>query len=174
MKTAILPKETFRFEPLTRAAKAQRKLVCGIGVNDAKFNTIYRAAGGKVEYHGYKAWRDLLLKTTGKGREIYADCTISPDWRFFSNFDAFYRANHRPGWHLDKDIKVKGNRCYGEETCLYVPQSINNALNRLSNISKGKTVGVFTFTDKYRSRKPYFSKIYINGKHTHLGAFASV
>ena len=59
----------------------------------------------------------------------YRGCEVSDE---FKDFEYFYEwcinqtgfANHL--WHLEKDILVKGNKVYGEHTCCFVPQEINN------------------------------------------------
>lgn len=46
------------------------------------------------------------------------------------------------GWHLDKDILVKGNKIYSPETCCLVPCEINNIFKK-ERSDKGKyPVGV--------------------------------
>lgn len=35
---------------------------------------------------------------------------------------------HMEGWHLDKDILLKGNKVYSPETCAFVPAKINSLL----------------------------------------------
>lgn len=61
---------------------------------------------------------------------------------------------------LDKDILIKGNRIYGPDTCIFVPNRIN-ALFTKSNSSRGLyPIGVSIHQGHY---KAHMSKI-INGK----------
>ena len=81
----------------------------------------------------YNVWRTLLGRCcTERHREqfpAYADCTVCEEWLCYQNFAAWWNQNmYHVGterMHLDKDIKFKDNKIYSPETCIIVPQSIN-------------------------------------------------
>lgn len=69
---------------------------------------------------------------TEKHREqfpAYADCEVCEEWMCYQNFAEWWNKNmYHIGterMHLDKDILIKGNKVYSPDTCLIVPQSIN-------------------------------------------------
>lgn len=67
------------------------------------------------------------------------------------------------GWHLDKDILVKGNKIYSPETCCFVPREINGLFIRTDN--KDMTLNVDKNDGKFIC---YISK---KGKTINLGRF---
>ncbi len=79
------------------------------------------------------------------------------------------------GRHLDKDILVAGNKVYSPDTCLFVPQEINNLLivrNRKEsdNHKSGKfPVGVY----RVKNGKGYCAKISKYGQKVYLGSFST-
>ena len=63
----------------------------------------------------------------------YIECSASENFKFLEYFSKW--CNKQIGfknnnWQLDKDILVKGNKIYSEETCCFVPHEINNLLNK--------------------------------------------
>lgn len=81
----------------------------------------------------YTQWKGMLNRCySEKFQErypTYKDCTVDPLWHNFQNFATWFDENyklHMQGWHLDKDILVKGNTVYSPETCGFVPTEINN------------------------------------------------
>ena len=68
-------------------------------------------------------------------KPCYEGCIVSDEWSGiygFINFctwvnDNFYYIEGEPTVELDKDLKIKGNRIYGSETCLFLPQCMNSA-----------------------------------------------
>lgn len=94
---------------------------------DSNYNSFYHII--------YGMWRSMLQRV--HDREMfptYEGCTIDNDWYYLSKFyrdlqtipgyKEFKEANGK-GFCLDKDIKVKGNRHYGKNTCLLVTKSEN-------------------------------------------------
>lgn len=67
---------------------------------------------------------------------------------------------------LDKDILIKGNKIYSEDTCCFVPQEVNKLFVK-SGIRKKYPLGVnyHTLSGKYRSSISYL------GKHKYLGLY---
>lgn len=61
----------------------------------------------------------------GASANTYIDCYVCDEWLIFSNFKKWFDEHYVEGWHLDKDILVKGNKVYSPETCCFVPISIN-------------------------------------------------
>lgn len=71
-----------------------------------------------------------------------------------------------PGYQLDKDLLVPGNKVYCQETCCFLPREINMALQRdQSNKKSGLPVGI------YRNHKSDLkATISIRGKNVHLAS----
>ena len=68
-------------------------------------------------------------------------------------------------FHLDKDILVKGNKIYSEDTCCFVPICINN-LFTLRGLKRGELlIGVSKKGDRF------CASIHKHGKQKGLGTF---
>lgn len=70
----------------------------------------------------------------------YKDCYVCDEWLCFQNFAKWYYENYYEcngeTMHLDKDILCKGNKIYSPETCVFVPNNINQLFVK-SNKSRG-------------------------------------
>ena len=70
---------------------------------------------------------------------------------------------------LDKDILIKDNKIYSPETCIFIPQHINQLF---SGHSKKNSLPKGVRFDKKNNK--YVSQIRINGKLKYLGVYTSV
>lgn len=57
--------------------------------------------------------------------KTYTECEVCEEWQNFQNFAEWYDENYFNGCHIDKDIKIKGNKIYSPETCIMVTRSEN-------------------------------------------------
>lgn len=84
----------------------------------------------------YKVWSGILKRCCNENSphlaELYPSydgCTVCDEWLCYENFEKWYNENYYEvddeTMHVDKDILVKGNRVYGPDTCIFVPQRIN-------------------------------------------------
>lgn len=97
----------------------------------------------------YIYWKSMLSRcyssTCLKTQRLYRDCSVVVEWHNFQNFAAWFEENYNPetmqGWHLDKDILIKGNKIYSPETCCFVPREINN-LYRVAKSNSTLPIGV--------------------------------
>lgn len=144
--------------------RIKKKLVWGIGINDAdyvvqKFENLGRVDGKKklkrlwtCPY--YMRWCSLLercnLKVQQTKKKTYAGVTICDDWVYFSKFKAWMETQDWKGKVLDKDIIVFGNKVYGPETCRFVPDYLNKLLT-LSDANRGKWPLGVSLKDKERN-----------------------
>ncbi len=139
------------------------------------YNIGYRDCGEDTEGSHRKVsrlWSSILLRCYDKRWQInhqsYSDCTVSDNFKYFSKFkDWYYKqiGHDQEGWHLDKDILVKGNKVYSEETCCFVPNEIN-----LLFVKSNKTRGDFPIGVsfcKYHNR--FVANIRKNGTRKYLG-----
>lgn len=58
----------------------------------------------------------------------YRNCTLSDLFKDPQTFGDWYTSQigyEEQGWHLDKDLLLKGNKHYSEDTCVILPQQIN-------------------------------------------------
>lgn len=78
----------------------------------------------------YVRWKGMLKRCyceeSLKVRPTYRGCTVCAEWHNFQNFAEWYESNHVDGRHMDKDIKIDGNKIYSPSTCLFVTQKENN------------------------------------------------
>lgn len=111
--------------------------VQSVGVNDT-----YGLSNTKV----HKLWLGMLERCYSKSRQVktptYIGCSVCDEWLLFSNFKRWFDEHYVEGWHLDKDILVKGNKVYSPETCCFVPQEINGLLSKRQRFRGNYPIGV--------------------------------
>tara|TARA_R110000787_G_scaffold34560_1_gene89387 strand:- start:260 stop:907 length:648 start_codon:yes stop_codon:yes gene_type:complete len=78
----------------------------------------------------YYVWKGMFWRcyseTFQKRQPTYIGCSVSSEWHNYQVFAEWFYANYTKGLHLDKDIKVRGNRVYSPDLCLFVTQKENN------------------------------------------------
>lgn len=147
------------------AIESRKGLVYGVGVNDLLCTR---------KTPSYQAWTSMLercysSKYQNKGR-AYLGCSVCEEWLLFSNFKEWFdnpKNNYQQGFHLDKDILMKGNKIYSPDTCSIVPASINSLLTNRRNHRGKYPVGV----NKTRSGK-YVARACVGKRH--IGVYETV
>ena len=78
----------------------------------------------------YSVWHSMITRCYSHkyqdGQQTYKGCTVSPLWHDFQNFADWFEKNYIEGYHLDKDIKVDGNKVYSPDKCMFVSRDENN------------------------------------------------
>ena len=138
----------------------------------------------------YNVWRTLLGRCcTEKHREqfpAYAGCVVCDEWLCYQSFAEWYE-NHMyhvgtERMHIDKDIMFEENKTYSPDTCIIVPQSINEifhtalrktkdldlpytikraANNRYSVMYRGHSEGVYDTVEECVA-------VYLKAKREHI------
>lgn len=151
----------------------KRKLVRGIGIYE---KGLYQTTSKE-----YQIWDSMLSRCqTGGAHQArmpsYKGCTVHPDFIKFQEFAEWCQNQHgfgQPKHSLDKDILIPGNKVYGPDTCVFVPQRINSLLTHNQSDRGVYPVGVCLYqpTDGHNPLKPFKSAIAIDGKTKHLGYY---
>jgi hypothetical protein len=97
----------------------------------------------------------------------YAECTLAREWRMYRNFDRWFAKFYIPGYHLDKDILVPGNKIYGPRYCRFVPPNINQLFLEKGKVQNGLPRGI-TYD---KSRNKIAADFFGDGKRIRLGRF---
>jgi hypothetical protein len=152
-----------------------KKLVYGVGVND---KTRPAFVDGK-HIKEYDLWKNMLRRCFSENcqnkQPTYKGCNVSDN---FLNYTFFYDwCKNQVGfgnvdekgrsWCLDKDILFTGNKIYSENTCVFVPQEINNFFTDSGNARGEYPLGVYF--DKREGK--FKAQCNVNGKRQHLGYF---
>ena len=88
----------------------------------------------------YNTWMCMLNRCYGaahlKENSAYKDCSVSDNFKYYPYFKEW--CNNQTGFNvlddkgnhfeLDKDLLIKGNKVYSEDTCCFIPREINVAL----------------------------------------------
>ena len=119
--------------------------VFGVGVLGAKYST--RVNGVRTKQYGL--WVNMLKRcysdTHKKKYPTYQGCEVSNK---FKSYEYFYEWCNKQigfandGWHLDKDLLIKGNKIYSESTCVFLPSEINSLLVKSDKIRGEHLIGV--------------------------------
>ena len=145
--------------------------VHGVGILGAKYPS--RVNG--VKTREYKLWQSMLKRCYSdaykKKHPTYEGCEVSDN---FKSYEYFYEWCHKQigfgneGFDLDKDLLVKGNKVYSEDSCVFISQEINKILVK-REASRGEyLIGVY-WSKTNRAFKAQVSKN--NGGSEHLGYF---
>jgi hypothetical protein len=99
----------------------------------------------------------------------YKDCEVCDEWLDYQEFALWIDpqlAENKKGWHLDKDLLLKGNKIYSPETCVLVPEEINLILGN-KGFSSELPVGV----TRSKVHSKFMATLNENGKPKYLGIF---
>lgn len=148
--------------------------VHGVGfVGDGKYAT---SVNGKNN-DAYLSWQRMIGRCYDENyihSYLYKDVSVCKEWHNFQNFAEWFYANYpKDGkkYHLDKDIKIKGNRIYSPDTCMFVTAEENIAAAKEKEFSAVSPDGVlFRFTNMakfcrdHNLNKANFHKV-VTGKY---------
>lgn len=146
-----------------------RSLVCGVGVNDSTTST----RRSQKREPSYALWKSILTRCYGvvhTKRASYANCSVCDEWLLFSNFRKWFddpTNGYKKGYHIDKDILVKGNRVYSPDTCCFVPPEINTLIVKHDATRGDLPIGVAKVSDGHK----YRAILRVRGKYITLGRF---
>ena len=145
--------------------------VHGIGVSGTKYPS--RVNGVLIKEYGL--WSNMLERCYNdvykKKKPTYESCEVSDN---FKSYEYFYEwCNNQFGfnnkdWQLDKDLLIKGNKVYSENSCVFIPQEINTLLTKREASRGEHLIGV----SWCRRDKAFKARVNKNkGKQEHLGLF---
>ena len=145
--------------------------IFGIGVVGTK----YPSEINRVKTKEYVLWTHMLQRCYSdsfkKKYPTYEGCEVSGN---FKSYECFYEWCHKQigfsnqGWHLDKDLLVRGNKIYSESACVFLPQEINLLLVKREALRGEHLIGVHWCNTK----KAFVAQVNKNkGNPEWLGSF---
>ena len=145
--------------------------VYGVGVIGGK----YPSKVNGVLTKEYKLWTSMLVRcysdNSKKRRPTYEGCEVSDN---FKSYEYFYEWCNKQvgfgveGFELDKDLLIKGNKVYSEDSCVFIPTEINSLLVKRENMRGKYLIGVCWS----KTANAFVSRVSRNkGMQEHLGVF---
>ena len=161
--------------PANAKSIAKRKMLYGVGENDADYTTQPTVDGAILWDPAYQAWSNMLKRAYDPKYHAtfptYSDVTVCIDWHSFSVFRAWWLGNYREGEQLDKDLLSPGNREYGPDACIYIPGWLNSF-----TVDRGALRGEFPIgvhLDRCWGKYQSYCRNPITGKQHKLGYFTT-
>jgi len=170
----------------------KKRLVYGVGVNDADYVVEVRKTTGYVEgkqkrklvwgCHYYQTWKNMLNRCYSEKWYIknptYIGCYVCDEWKRFSNFKRWMEQQNWEGNQLDKDLLFPNNKFYSPDTCVFVSKRVNTFLTERGTSRGQYPIGVHCMKKKKNRvneyNKPYIAKVNDGtGTQKHLGCFAT-
>ena len=145
--------------------------VFGVGILGTKYPSKVNSRNTKEYDLWYSMLRRCYSDNSKKKRPTYEGCEVSEN---FKSYQYFYEWCHKQigfgnkDWQLDKDLLVKGNKVYSEDSCIFIPQEINKVLTKRENM-RGEHLIDVCWRDKSKAFVAVVSKN--KGKPEHLGLF---
>lgn len=143
--------------------------VYGAGVCDTGRHPAYVK---RVATRGYKLWQGVMERCYSEKlllrRPSYAGCHASDGFRKFQSFMDWAEKQvgyDKQGWHLDKDLLFKGNKVYGEDTCVFIPGELNQLITGQQSRRGLYPQGVYATLGKFKAQ------ISVQGYATHIGIY---
>ena len=145
--------------------------VFGVGITGTKYPT----NEGGVNTKEYALWKNMLKRcysdTCKKKQPTYEDCEVSENFKYYEYFYDWCQNQVGFGnqdWQLDKDLLIKGNKVYSEDSCVFMPQEINSLLVKCTASRGEHLIGVCWS----KTNKAFRAMVRRNkGKREHLGLF---
>jgi hypothetical protein len=129
-------------------------MIFGIGISDTgDYPKSEIVEGKKRNTLEYQRWYSMFNRCySDKVHQqfpAYRGCSVSDNFKSFQYFAEWCQSQIGFGledYHLDKDILVKGNKVYSEDTCCFVPRRINFLI--LDNMAVQSEYGTGVCWDK--------------------------
>lgn len=170
------------------SAHGNKKLIYGVGINDADYVVHGRdhlPLGSKLETTYwrcpyYYAWLGILRRCFHRGKRdkyysSYEGVTISKEWLIFSNFRAWAEDKYFKGYQIDKDLLNTNSDLYSPRTCCYIPSWLNSAIRENAKGRGEYPLGVSLIENRralgYKNQFMSSCKD-LSGKKKYLGYFA--
>lgn len=151
-----------------------------ISVPDFKFRV-----GGWVRSSDYRDYRittvsgdkfnNMIARCSGRLSAqrwpTYAECAV--EFEGFQDFVEWHREQTgygSKGWHLDKDILVRGSRVYSRQTCCLVPEPVNKVLLKTDAQRGLYPIGV----SWNEPRQKFVAQLNRDGRRTYLGRYLTI
>lgn len=100
----------------------------------------------------------------------YKGCSMSENFKYFPFFMEWCNKQigfDQESWQLDKDILVKGNKIYSEDTCCFVPAEINSVFIKCDRSRGEYPLGV----NYHKATRKFVAQISYRKIKTHLGLY---
>ena len=132
--------------------------VYGVGyIGNGKYTANIKGKPAKA----YKTWCGMLERCycpkLQKKQPTYKGCSTCVEWHDFQVFAKWFNDNYIDGYHLDKDIKIKGNKVYSPKGCEFVSQKHNNIQAKAKSYSftgpDGELVDIYNMCEFCRCNK---------------------
>lgn len=143
----------------------------------------YYVDGKQIKTPEYVLWcsinsRCKVGSKQQKRQVTYIGCYLSTNFLNFQYFATWcnkqkhFKSLDKNGrkYHLDKDILIKGNKCYGENTCVFVPCEINTFFIKCDAARNNLPIGVTKVNKSFNFRAKCKD---FTGKQVHLGVRAT-
>ena len=145
--------------------------VYGVGIVGTK----YPSSKSGVQTKEYTIWKGMLKRCYSdvykKKQPTYEGCEVSDN---FKSYEYFYEWCHKQigfdneCWQLDKDLLIKGNKIYSEDSCIFIPSEINLVLVKREALRGEHLIGVHWS----HKNKAFVARVNMNkGKQEYLGSF---
>lgn len=145
-------------------------LVCRVGFNSGEYPS--RVKGRNTRE--YTLWNGMLQRCYGKDSSrrssSYKVCEVSESFKNFTFFHQWCQSQEGfdlEGYQLDKDLLVKGNKTYSEDSCLFLPPLLNTLLTKRAACRGNYPLGVNFKKGKFQAR---LNRL---GKSQYLGVFST-
>lgn len=152
------------------------KLVHGIGFNSGKYPAVVDGKPLLV----YRTWKSMLSRCTEKlcaKFPTYNGVACSENFKSYSYFYEWCKNQKGFGnvdekgncWQLDKDLLIKGNKLYSEDTCVFIPSRLNKLLTKRDAERGDFLIGV----DFQKSAKKYRARCCDGSSNHYIGLFCT-
>ena len=163
----------FPIIPVTKSAKASRRLIFGVGINDADYFTQTKLNGKTVVCPFYMRWKSMITRCYSpnyhKQFPTYVGCEVCSEWLTFSVFKSWMQDQEWEGNQLDKDLIIPGNKIYSPEACVFISAKLNYLFLDCGSARGKYKQGVYF----NKTRKMYVALCCVDGKQLTVGSFES-
>ncbi len=147
-------------------------MVYGFGINDYTRGTKDSEGNLKKEY---RYWNRMLGRcyTERYQHSSYLGCKPSENFKHYSYFHDWCQNQvgfGEDGFELDKDLLLKGNKIYSEDTCVFIPSSLNKITTSSKAVRGEYPIGV-TFDNRSNTYQARVNNGF--GKRINIGSFKS-